>query len=385
MRVYNKSGGLLLSRTLQALFGSGEFIFDPRVVYDQTWGRWVVVATRRSASATDTVRRFYLAISKTSDPAGAYWVYWVPFGGGPFNNGDWFDYPQLGMDQDAVFVTANVFDTPTGGFRFAALCPIAKARIYNGLGFGSPVFTGLLPTLAPPIVLDQNNNAYFVAANNKTHLHLYRGANMSNAFQATLVLQAQVNVPAYAVPPSAPQPGTTAKLDTLDARFLNASTQVGDSLINVHTINVVGYATPKWYDIDTEGAGANTLKQSGFFIEASYSHDFNASIVANASRELFVSWNSTAVVTSPHQARIRVSGKLPADAAISAGTSVWTSGVALTGNGGAVQRWGDYSAVTTDPSSTSTCGANRRAWFSNEKINAAAAWGSRFGKFGFCN
>jgi hypothetical protein len=96
--VYNKAnpGAVLRSTALNAFFGSTEFVFDPRVVYDQTWKRWVVIATRASTSSADTVRRFFLAVSQTANPAGAYYVYHVSFGGGPFNAGDWFDYPQLG-------------------------------------------------------------------------------------------------------------------------------------------------------------------------------------------------------------------------------------------------------------------------------------------------
>jgi hypothetical protein len=399
--VFNKAEptpAQISSTSLEAFFGLGTDtnIFDPRIVYDQVWNRWVIVATRRSTSATDTVRRFLLAVSTTGNPAGSYFIYSVPFGGGPFDNGDWWDFPGLGMDQDAVIVTGNVFDTPTGPFKFAAMLPVAKARVYNGLGFSVPIFTGLAGTLQPPIVFGQNKNAYLVAANNFTHLHLYRGENLSNAFQATLVLQAHVDVPDYAVPPNAPQVGSALVLDTADRRFVTASTQVGDSLWNVHTIKNGAFAAPKFYQIDTEGAGANTVKQQGFFFESATSFDFNASIAANASGEAFVTWNSTDVsnanVSLRHNARIRFSGRQPADAlgVIGAGSSLFTSSVALTGDptGSSVQRWGDYSAVSLDPTPTSTCSANRRAWVVNEKINnttPVTTWGSRIARIGFCN
>jgi hypothetical protein len=90
MRAFNKAGGTLCTFTLAALHGATEFIFDPRVVYDQTWNRWVFVATRRSTSANDTVRRFFIAISTTGNPCGSYFRNTFTFGGGPFNNGDWY-------------------------------------------------------------------------------------------------------------------------------------------------------------------------------------------------------------------------------------------------------------------------------------------------------
>jgi hypothetical protein len=391
--VYNKATptpALLLSTSLTAFFGATESLFDPRVAYDQAWNRWVIVATRRAASSTDPVRRWFLAVSTTGNPAGAYFKYQVFFGGGPFNAGDWWDYPNLGMDQDAVLVTGNIFDTPTGPFKFAAMMPIAKARIYNGLAFGVPVFTGLAATLAPPIVQDQNKNAYFVAANNFTHLHLYRGENMSNAGQATLVLQALLNVPDYAVPPAAPQVGTADRLDTLDRRFVYASAQYGDSLWNVHTINLGGFAAPKFYQIDTEGVGANTLKQSGFFFESNTSHDFNASIAANTGNEAFVTWSSTDVanpnVLLRHQARVRISGRQPVQplGVITAGSALFTSPTFYNPSISAVERWGDYSAVSLDPTAVVGCASNRRAWIVNERIINATNWGTRIARIGFC-
>jgi hypothetical protein len=83
---------------------------------------------------------------------------------------------------------------------------------------------------------------------------------------------------------------------------------------------------------------------------------------------------------------MRISGRQPADAlgVIGAGSAVATSGVALTGNGGAVQRWGDYSAVSLDPQAAAGCVANRRAWATNELISNAFTWTSRITRIGFC-
>ena len=41
------------------------------------------------------------------------------------------------------------------------------------------------------------------------------------------------------------------------------------------------------------------------------------------------------------------------------------------------ERWGDYSAITIDPSSTS------KAWLVNEKINSTTVWGSQIMQVGF--
>src|SRR5207248_11740303 len=63
-----------------------------------------------------------------------------------FGNNNFWDFPQLGMDQDAVLITANILNGNT--FLGADFFAVAKARLYNGLGFSVPVFTGLVGTLA---------------------------------------------------------------------------------------------------------------------------------------------------------------------------------------------------------------------------------------------
>ena len=365
--------------------GGGNFLFDPRVVYDPIWNRWIVIATRNATSAGDTVHKFRLAVSKTSNPTGAYNSYTVNFGGAPFQDGDFWDYPQLGFDQDAIFITGNIFDF-SGAYRTTTMISIAKARVYNGLVFSAPIFTGLAPTLAPPIVQDDNANAYFVAANDGTSLHLYRGTNLSNPANATLVLQANVAVPAYTVPPNAAQPGTAVLLDTGDGRFVNASSQVGDSLWNVHSI-AIGPAGLRWYQIDTEGAGANTLKQIGSTFAAGNSSDFNASIAANAFDEAFLNWSSVDAGAGIN-AQVRFSGRLATDplGSILPGLVLFQSPTfyQMFGQTSGTARWGDYSAVSLTPNANGTCAAGRRAWVTNQKTNGTTTWGTRIGRIGFC-
>jgi hypothetical protein len=92
-----------------------------------------------------------------------------------------------------------------------------------------------------------------------------------------------------------------------------------------------------------------------------------------------VTWTSTDASIGVN-AQVRLSGKLSADAQITAGTAGFTSPAFLTGNFDrslGIQRWGDYSAVTLDPSNGAT------AWLVNEKINSNSIWGSRIITIGF--
>jgi hypothetical protein len=360
---------LVKSVTLATFFGyTAETLFDPRVVYDSTWNVWIVTADAFAESAT--VQRFFIAVSTSADPTGSFFIYNLNVNF--FGNNNFWDFPQLGMDQDAVLFTANIFSGNT--FLGADFFAVAKARLYNGLGFTVPVFTSLTGTLAPPIVRDQNASTFLIAAPpSGTSFSKYTVTNTSRA-GISLTGPVSITVPSYSVPPAAHQPGTTKLLDTADSRFVNASTQSGNDLWQTHTIALGSFPAPKFYRLNTS---TNTVSQSGFYFGSATSDDFNASIAANDAGNCFVTWTSTDASVGVN-AQVRLSGKLSADAGISAGPLAITSPTFYNASGDNPERWGDYSAVTTDPNSAAL------AWLTNENVSAnSAIWGSRIVKFGF--
>lgn len=385
IRVYTKAGDLARNQSLAAFFGyTLQTIFDPRAIYDSRWDRFVVVAEAFPESAT--VQRFFIGISKTNDPTSDFWIYNIDIN--TTNASELFDFPQLGQDQDTIIVTANIFNAAGTLYLGSRVYTFAKAVFYNGLAGIFVIFNaGSTGTITPPIVLDQNADAFLISNINSTNVNLFRLTNGSRGLDATLTNLAGIPVPAYGPPPDAPQPtqGTCNAannlLDTSDTRFVNASTQIGDRLFNVHTINVGGSATPKWYEFDVEGAGAKTIIQSGTFFATGTSHDFNASIAANSARDVYVTWTATdpPAGTEP---QVRFSGRRSTDPAgvIAAGLSLFNTPNGLcydAGAGTGPERWGDYSAVTVDPLNA------LRAWVINEKLNSNTVWGTRIGRIGY--
>ena len=228
-----------------------------------------------------------------------------------------------------------------------------------------PVFTGLVGPLAPPIVRDQNSSTFLIAAPpSGTTLSKYTATNTSKG--TALTGPVSITVPSYSVPPSAHQPGTTKLLDSSDSRFVNASTQSGNDLWQTHTIALGSFPAPKFYRLNTS---TNTVTQSGSYFATATSDDFNASIAANDAGDCFVTWTST---DTNRQAQVRLSGKRSADAGIAAGPSAFTSPTFYHPSADNPERWGDYSAVTTDSLDAA------RAWLVNEKVNQGGLlWGSR--------
>ncbi len=381
INVFNRTGGLITSKSLASFFGYfAQTLFDPRVLYDSTWNRWIVTAEAFPESST--VQRQFFGISKATSAAGSFFIFNAIV---TFAAGDFWDFPQVGIDQDAVIITANIFNS-SGAFIGADTAAIAKARLYNGLGFSVPIFQGLVGTLAPPFVLDANFKTFLIAAQpSGSTLQLYTMTNTSRPNGTTLTGPVNVPVSSYSVPPSAPQPGVSCPtdcLDTSDSRFISYSTQLGDVLWQVHTVNDSGFATPQFYEIDTATA---TLIQSNFFFASNTSSDFNASIVANTGH-VFVDWSSTDA-SAGINAQVRFSGCAPVSSCSpGTGSALFTSPNPLTADfdpNFGDQRWGDYSAITLDPAGVSSITSSKRAWLVNEKVNAGGDWGSRIGEITF--
>jgi hypothetical protein len=360
---------------------------NPRVIYDSIWNRFVVTAINKPTTA-DPYSRVFLAVSTSSSPLGSWYIYQIAVG----PNTTIWDYPMTGMDQDAIVVTGNVFawnpSTGTGGaYQTSKMFAVAKARVYNGLGISFPIWYNFLFSPQPSVVLAPSapsrykNGIHLLAADpyyDRTRIFVYTLKDGACPYTQSVQVR-YLTVPAFNFPPPAKQPGTTATLDTLDGRFVNYGTQFTytdgtDRVFQVHTIQYPGTAfpSPKYYELAITPTSI-TLARSGWFYAATNSYDFNASLAANTSRDLFVTWTSTCPAANLN-AQVRASGKLAANTAISTGYVLRQSVTSYKGS-----RWGDYSSVHLDPS----LATGKRAWICNEYIRADGTWGSRLGRIGF--
>jgi hypothetical protein len=259
----------------------------------------------------------------------------------------------------------------------------------NGTPATFLVFSGFPPFMAPPIVQDQNVKSFLTyAPTSGSSIGLYAGQNLDNPSAGTLTHQADIPVPAYTMPSDAHQcnPPNGETIQTLDSRFENAGTQYGTALWQVHTTGfsaTLSNPTPRFYQINTSN---NTITQTGQFFRSTTSDDFNASITATSSGRAFVTYSSTDQSCPPSPLQIRFSGREPTDplGQIGAGSALnpGSGSPVYAAASGTSQRWGDYSAITIDPSVG--CGAGLRAWLVNEMASTTTLWGSRIAGVGYC-
>ena len=86
------------------------FVFDPRAVYDQYADRWIVIALAWDRPILTGLAGSWLliSVSRGADPTGE----WLGSAIDTFNDAatpeGWADYPCLGLDEQALYVTYNV-------------------------------------------------------------------------------------------------------------------------------------------------------------------------------------------------------------------------------------------------------------------------------------
>ena len=360
------TGALLKTNSLNGLCGySAQAEFDPRVLYDEEWQRWVITAPAFPNSSTE--QEFCLAVSQTNNATGKFWVFVfnveVITGASGF-----YDYPMLGMNQDYLILTANSFPVPS------SLFAVPKARVYNGFGFSVPFFTNLVPTLEPgrTIGLDTNAWAWLASApsgSGVVDLYAYNpGTGILNGPHT-------VTVNAYGVPPGAAQPAACSGplLDTLDNRFQNVGVQNGDTYYQVHTTNDFGLSTPRYYIITGLLSFAPVLNTQADFFASGSSYDFNPGIMAQPNGVFAIDWS----VTDPAAGQ---------DASVyyrnsSTGVAkLFTGGCYATGSSGTA-RWGDYSQTTADPGTKTPSSFNTNLfWIDNEYAAGVSTWSTRIGE-----
>ena len=361
--VYSRTGTLLKTTPLSLLFKyTAEPIINPLVRYDPLWNRWIVTAT--SQPENPTTQYFHIAISKTDDAKGPFWMYPINM---TYSSGITWDDERTGLTQDAVLFDANVFSGNT--YLGATFFSIAKAELYNGYGYDVEGWTGLNGTLALPIVMDQEANTYLMYdVPGTSNVGVYTVTNAANGYGGeTLNGPVSVHIPGagFLVPPPAAQPGTRATLDTLDTRFTPGTVEKNGIIYAVDCVESNGYPVCQAVLVDYT-ASPITSEVEPFYVSPT-SYDFNPSLAVDNNGDLAVEWNSTDPAAGKQVS-------IYANAVAAGSTLPVPYGAFIDGSpghfgkGDAVQPWGDCSSLTVDPVDGTTW------WGSNQLVMSEGSW-----------
>ncbi len=367
---------------------AGAQLFDPKLAYDHYAGRWIVCIAGRRANPQGSW--ILLGVSQTGDPAGPYWIWSTDATqNGSTATGNWSDYPMLGFDTQAIYVSTNQFAFG-GGFAHAKLRIFNKAELYSGgVGGGHTIrwwdFWGMKnPDQSAAFSIQPcthfqgaggNPRAYLVnslfpSGSSLTLWTLSNPLALWSGGTPTLT-STSVACRSYRLPPGAVQKdGGTTRIATNDTRLLNAVFQSAGRTQRLWTTHTSAYSwrgdtearsVVQWYEIDVP---SHAIAQQGAF-GASGRHYFFPVIQTDVSRNTHVVFGRSA---ADEYGQFRQTGRLVTDppntlqgsALVEAGQSAYTGG-----------RWGDYFGIARDPSDS------RTVWSYGEYAGAGNTWRTR--------
>ena len=409
--IHDKNGNQLASEAFNSFFVGQALIgnpFDPKVRYDQYRDRFVIVVLDGKSSTTNQ-SQILIAVSDDSNPVGTWHKTTinsvVDIGG----TNHWADYPGLGMDADALFITNNMFEFNVDGGDFGGerLWIVNKDSFYDGgmlvstihdpwteVGRGDLAGTsipshafGNLPSPIGTFLIQfsgiHNGFSSFLGVIRVTN------ALATPAFALTFIDMGSIDVittPSTPLP-GAPQLGSSALIATNDRRALDVTWRNGN-LWTTFTVAPVsgpdtGQATAHWVRISTPSLDVMSLADQGNAggndIHSS-AHTFFPSISVDADDNMALSF---ALSSSNTFAGAYFSGRLAGDpAGTTRNTGVIHAGSATydpMNIGFTRPRWGDYSGISLDPSNEA------EFWAFNEYARATDRWGTHIGRFSFAD
>jgi Divergent InlB B-repeat domain len=408
---------------------------DPVVMHDGLADRWILTNFAFSVSGGNPVAPFYqcVAVSKTSDPvAGGWYLYAVQIdtgGTGAPPAGTLNDYPKFGLWTDCLYMGANGFTASSGAYAGAIFAAFDRTALFAGsaltssnssIGFISNAndpFTMIPANLLGTSVASQppsGTSEYFVSESNiafNFEVRKFQAGATACGTGSSLSAETDVSQATYGYPANVAgtttnivsQPSVTRKLDSLGDRLMQrvAYRRVGstESLWVVHTTCGTGQSAagtcisnttttqPQWAQIDvTGGVISTTPVQQQIYTPDTTLYRWMGSLAVDQQGNMAVGY-STSSGSSPNFPSLAYSGRLASDplnnlpqteVQLAAGLGSQNG----CGTGCTVSRWGDYSAMTIDPSDDCTF------WYTNEYYATAthatnARWDTQIGSFKF--
>jgi hypothetical protein len=403
LRLFDKQGNpdpnldVTDSAFWNSLLPTGVEPTDPGVEYDRLSERWIVSAI----DTQNTDNQVMLAVSDgpTITDETSFQLF-------AFNESDplpqpaparFADYPQLGVDNNAIYVGVNEFTSSIGSFRGTNLYVIRKSTLIapapslDVTGFrtvnGAPAQGPDSPQ--PATTADSDvAEGYVVGPDNQiaNRLDVLRITNPGSASPGITNPALTVTIPATAQPLPVPAQGTTGGLDALDDRFFEAmiakAPDGSDSLWTAHNIRVnasgVGSSSgdrdaARWYQLGDLGSDPPTLTQSGTLFDTAGSNPrffWMPSIAMNGQGHASL---NTSTAGNGRRAEVAGSGRLASDPTdtTEAFDLIQSSNDGYNLGQSAPRRWGDYSQTVVDPTDDQTF------WTFQEYTSDPNVWGVR--------
>ena len=409
-RLGKNSGGSIVGsffESLTPLTGT----FDPKVIYDQFEGRFLVVTLEKTTSP-DTTSRILLAVSDDSNPNGTWYYHAINSKITIDGKTNWADYPGFAVDEEAVYITANMFDFAgyDHGIRLWIVDKGAgSSGFYDGGTASVSVYDPEAETGMSGYATSQPAQIFGTAPTGLGTFLVQAGwSSGSTDYLAVIRVDNPLSSPTFTNQwinlgdihnpssfPNAPQLGTSIKIETNDVRALNAVWR-DNYLWAANTVvppsgTDAGQATAHWYKINTTTLSSLTLSDQGNVGGediATGTYTFFPSVMVDSLGNMGIGFAASGSSIYPGA---YFTGRLASDPAgtVQSATALRTGlDYYYRAFGGSRNRWGDYCGISLDPSDQLTF------WVFNEYAltrgtilgsypSEDGRWGTAFGSFNF--
>ena len=377
--IYNKTGTLLTPAfDLGSLWTSGNCAAnagDPVVRYDGQADRWVL-------SQFNGASFLCFAVSQTPDPTGAYYTY-------EFNVGSFPDYFKVGVWPDGYYVSANETSYTAYAFDRAMMLIGQPATFQKFTGETNFLLPSDLDGKTPPPA--GAPNLFYTFKDNSFHGGVDRiellafHVDWAVPGNSTFTLLNTINVAPFTytvcgffVLSCISQGGTAQKVDPVSEwpMFAFPYRNSGGVQRLAGTFTIGGSpgqagAAPRWFELRNTGTGW-TLFQEGTINPGDGKDRWMGSIAMDKVGNLAIGYSVSNSTMFP-DIRYTVHRFNDAPGTTQTETVLISGGGSQTGS----NRWGDYSAMSIDPSDDTSF------WYTNEYYAASSStnWATRIGKF----
>ncbi|MES2645888.1 MAG: T9SS type A sorting domain-containing protein [Bacteroidota bacterium] len=371
-------------------------ITDPQVHYDRLTKRWFIVAI----NVANKSNRMVVAVSNSAEVTAStsFTFFFFTHDQGTVSGGFDFekfgDFPMMGLDKNALYIGALIFDADNSEYEGSSCYVIKKSSI---LSSGPIVFTAFRRIgatgsgiFAPnPAFNDdpQSTRGYFVGVS-VSNFGILNYVIVNDPGGTPTTTTGTITVPVTSSPINQTAKGSNKPLDAGDDRLLNVQ-MMKNKVSGINTIwtaqNIavtaagLGSASGtnlrnavRWYELNVTNT-ALSLKQSGTWYDNSATNPMGfwmGSIAASGQGHALA--GASAAGPDKH-ANVIIAGRYNTQTLGELNQPVFATNFSNTYNRetGDEQRWGDYSQTVVDPSD------NMTLWTFQEYTNATNSWGER--------
>jgi hypothetical protein len=355
--------------------------FDPQIIYDHYEGRWFMLWDWQSNGTQEAY--FIISYTDDDDPFGTWYMYKMDAKvNGTTNSGTWGDFPQIGYDDEAVYINSRSF-TFAGIYLYNRIRTLDKSTLYTSNGgqlpfvdiwnIGRPNFPSDKPdVLEPAICYTPGEGGYFfnTLQNGGTYYIVYKLVNPTSA--TPWLRGKQVSTTVYALAPNANQLGGGTGIESGGSKCRHSPIVRDGNLYAAHSMRNstnVSYSSIR-YNI-LELAGITIVEQSElgaagyFYLFPALAIDKDHNIVVTFSRsadtEYAGAFFSTKYADDPpglSPSTMLQEGQGNYDVTFGSGRN----------------RWGDYLGIQLDPTN------DYDFWTLTEYAKATNTWGTYVGR-----